>query len=174
MGKVVRDFDHKLCTQQDVIPCPGVLYIYKILIQIPRPGFSWAFSESIVFNTVVSNIFISVSSILFSPFVLVSDSFIFIVSMHINHSVPLGYIDIVSDLTALTSRNHLRTKVTPDFHLTYSKNGGNLGRNRNIKNGLFSICLHKIICCGCVLESPHRGDSNTYPKHMILWRTYDN
>ena len=26
-----------------------------------------------------------------------------------------------------TSRKHLRTKVTPDFHLTYSENGGNLG-----------------------------------------------
>ena len=25
------------------------------------------------------------------------------------------------------SRKRLRTKVTPDFHLTYSKNGGNLG-----------------------------------------------
>ena len=24
-----------------------------------------------------------------------------------------------------TSRKHLRTKVTPDLHLTYSKNGGN-------------------------------------------------
>ena len=24
------------------------------------------------------------------------------------------------------------------------------------------------------VESPHRGDSNTHPKHMILWRTYDN
>ena len=23
------------------------------------------------------------------------------------------------------------------------------------------------------IESPHRGDSNTHPKHMILWRTYD-
>ena len=22
-------------------------------------------------------------------------------------------------------------------------------------------------------ESPHRGDSNTHPKDMILWRTYD-
>ena len=21
---------------------------------------------------------------------------------------------------------------------------------------------------------PHRGDSNTHPKHMILWRTSDN
>ena len=27
---------------------------------------------------------------------------------------------------ANSSRKHLRTKVTPDFHLTYSKNGGNL------------------------------------------------
>ena len=26
-------------------------------------------------------------------------------------------------------------------------------------------------CCGCVLESPRRGDSNTHPQHMILWRT---
>ena len=28
---------------------------------------------------------------------------------------------------AIISRKHLRTKVTPDFHLIYSKNGGNLG-----------------------------------------------
>ena len=27
----------------------------------------------------------------------------------------------------LSSRKHLRTKVTQDLHLTYSKNGGNLG-----------------------------------------------
>ena len=27
----------------------------------------------------------------------------------------------------MSSRKHLRTKVTPDFHLTHSKNGGNLG-----------------------------------------------
>ena len=27
----------------------------------------------------------------------------------------------------ISSWKHLRTKVTPDFHLTYSKNGGNLG-----------------------------------------------
>ena len=30
-----------------------------------------------------------------------------------------------------TSRKHLCTKVTPDFHLTYSKNGGNLGWESN-------------------------------------------
>ena len=59
----------------------------------------------LVSHTVVSDIFISVCSILFSPFVLVSDSFIFIVSMHINHSVPLGYIDIVSALTALNMKH---------------------------------------------------------------------
>ena len=29
------------------------------------------------------------------------------------------------------SRKHLRTKVTPDFHLTYSKNEGNLGSESN-------------------------------------------
>ena len=34
--------------------------------------------------------------------------------------------------------------------------------------------LHKIICCGCVLESPRRGDSNTHPQHMILWRNIAN
>ena len=48
------------------------------------------------------------------------------------------------------------------------------GRNQNDKKGKISIFLHKIICCGCVLESPHRGDSNTHPKHMILWRNHDN
>ena len=31
------------------------------------------------------------------------------------------------DWTKSPSRKHLRTKVTPDFHLRNSKNGGNLG-----------------------------------------------
>ena len=44
------------------------------------------------------------------------------------------------------------------------------GRNQNDTNGYFLIFLHKIICCGCVLESPQRGDSNTHPKHTILIR----
>ena len=30
------------------------------------------------------------------------------------------------------------------------------------------------MCIRIASESPHRGDSNTHPKHMILWRTYDN
>ena len=29
--------------------------------------------------------------------------------------------------TCVKSRKHLRTKVTPDFYLTYSKNGGIMG-----------------------------------------------
>ena len=47
------------------------------------------------------------------------------------------------------------------------------GRNQNNKKGKFLIFLLRIICCGCVLESPHRGDSNTHPSHKIFWRTYD-
>ena len=27
---------------------------------------------------------------------------------------------------------------------------------------------------GCVLESPHQGNYNTHPKHVIFWRTYNN
>ena len=33
----------------------------------------------------------------------------------------------ISGHLILPSRNHLHTKVTPDFHLIYSKNGRNLG-----------------------------------------------
>ena len=74
------------------------------------------------------------------------------------------------------SRKHLRTKVAPDLHLTYSKDGGKSGVGIKMikKMGKKSIFIHKIICCGCALESPHRGDSNTHSKHMILWRTYDD
>ena len=60
------------------------------------------------------------------------------------------------------------------YKRTVIKMGEIWGRNQIDKNGYFLIFLHKIICCGCVLESPHRGDSNTHPKHMILWRIYDN
>ena len=51
------------------------------------------------------------------------------------------------------SRKHLRTKVTPDLHLRYSKNWGNLGLVLKDKKWKF---LHKIICCGDLLESPRR------------------
>ena len=36
------------------------------------------------------------------------------------------------------------------------------------------VIFHEIICCGDLLESPHRGDSNRLPQHMILRRTNDN
>ena len=34
---------------------------------------------------------------------------------------------IVLFFTVVNITEHLRTKLIPDFHLTYSKNGGNLG-----------------------------------------------
>ena len=43
-----------------------------------------------------------------------------------------------------TSRKLLRIKVTPDLHLTYSKNGGNLGLVLKMKNiACLSILLTK-------------------------------
>ena len=51
---------------------------------------------------------------------------------------------------------------------------GKLGIGLKIIRNIFSIFLHKIICCGCVLESPQRDDSNTHPQHMSLWRTSGN
>ena len=30
--------------------------------------------------------------------------------------------------------------------------------------------LHKITCCGYLLESPRGGDSKIYPEHVIVWR----
>ena len=65
-----------------------------------------------------------------------------------------------------SSRKHLRTKVTPDLHLAYSKNGGNLDKKWKF--------LHKIVCCGDLLEWPRGGDANRYLQHMILWRTNAN
>ena len=45
---------------------------------------------------------------------------------------------------ALSSRKLLRIKVTPDLHLTYSKNGGNLGLVLKMKNiDCLSILLTK-------------------------------
>ena len=41
---------------------------------------------------------------------------------------------IMFGLRTSTSRKLLRIKVTPDLHLTYSKNGGNLGLVLKMKN----------------------------------------
>ena len=56
------------------------------------------------------------------------------VSINVSKGQPTGskklsniFVDHKEMLLTLSSRKHLRTKVTPDFHLTYSKNGGNLG-----------------------------------------------
>ena len=35
-----------------------------------------------------------------------------------------------------------------------------------------SFVLHKIICCGYLLESPPRGDSNRSPQYMFEWRNF--
>ena len=67
---------------------------------------------------------------------------------------------------------HNRTEVgfeQPTFHsvlIKFSQKGQCFYRNYHV--------LHKIICFGCVLESPHRGNSNTYPQHIILWRNVEN
>ena len=42
---------------------------------------------------------------------------------------------IVEKMLRITSRKRLRTKVTPNLHLTYSKNGENQGL---ILNGIIS------------------------------------
>ena len=68
-------------------------------------------------------------------------------------------------------REHLRTKVTPDLQLTYSRNWGNLGLVLNDKKW---NSLYKIICCGDLLEMPRGGVSNRQPHQTILWRTSGN
>ena len=34
--------------------------------------------------------------------------------------------------------------------------------------GIFSIILHKSLCCGYLLKSPHWSYFNWYPQHLIL------
>ena len=54
--------------------------------------------------------------------------------------VSIYQIVILTDIgsysfhSRITSRKLLRIKVTPDLHLTYSKNGGNLGLVLKMKN----------------------------------------
>ena len=55
-------------------------------------------------------------------------------------------INIFSLFRIKSSRKRLRIKVTPDLHLTYSKNGGNLGLVLKMKNiACISILLIKHI-----------------------------
>ena len=78
------------------------------------------------------------------------------------NSKEYTYSKIEDTPACLTLRERLRThKVfTKDqcFYLNYHK---------------FSIKSY-VICFECVLESPRRGDSNTHPQHMILWRNIEN
>ena len=52
---------------------------------------------------------------------------IFVISLNVgsieHFSVDKEHVFVIIS----SSRKHLHTKVTTDFHLTYSKNGGNLG-----------------------------------------------
>ena len=49
---------------------------------------------------------------------------------------------------SVASRKLLRMKVTPDLHLTYSKNGGNVGLVLKMKNiACISILLTKHVKC---------------------------
>ena len=68
----------------------------------------------------------------------------------------------------ITSRQHLRTKVTPDF--PYHLNGD----IEKDKKWLFSTFLHSITGPECALESPRQGYSIAHPRHMVFWRFYIN
>ena len=57
--------------------------------------------------------------------------------------------------TLSSSRKLLRIKVTPDLHLTYSKNGGNLGLVFKLKN----------IACILILLTKH-------VKHLFIFVLY--
>ena len=57
------------------------------------------------------------------------------------------------------SRKLLRIKVTPDLHLTYSKNGGNLGLVLKMKN----------IACISVLLTKHINYTYLYLFKFVLY-----
>ena len=58
-----------------------------------------------------------------------------------------------------TSRKLLRIKVTPDLHLTYSKNGGNLGLVLKMKN----------IACISILLTKHVKYTYSYLFKFVLY-----
>ena len=35
---------------------------------------------------------------------------------------------------------------------------------------IFFLFLHENLCCGYLLEAPHRGASNEYPQHSFSWK----
>ena len=58
-----------------------------------------------------------------------------------------------------TARKPLRVKVTPDLHLTYSENGGNLGLVLKMKN----------IACISILLTKHVKYTNLYLLKFVLY-----
>ena len=59
----------------------------------------------------------------------------------------------------LPSRKRFRIKVTPDLHLTYSKNGGNLGLVLKMKN----------IACSSILLTKHVKYTYLYLFKFVLY-----
>ena len=57
-----------------------------------------------------------------------------------------------------SSRKLLRIKVTPDLHLTYTKNGGNLG---------LVLKMEKIVCIS-ILLTKHVKDTYVYSFKFVL------
>ena len=62
-------------------------------------------------------------------------------------------------ISQLSSRKHFRIKVTPDLHLTYSKNGKNLGLILKMKN----------IVCISILLTKHVKYTYLYLFNFVLY-----
>ena len=58
---------------------------------------------------------------------IIMEDIIFNIACSLGISQQEVGLDFLFNKYYISSRKHLRTKVTPDFHLTYSQNGGNLG-----------------------------------------------
>ena len=69
------------------------------------------------------------------------------------------YCECLNQSSMLASRKLLRIKVTPDLHLTYSKNGGNLGLVLKMKN----------IACISILLTKHVKYTYLYLFKFILY-----
>ena len=66
---------------------------------------------------------------------------------------------LIVGVTVFSSRKLLRIKVTPDLHLTYSKNGGNLGLILKMKN----------IACLSILLTKHVNYTYLYLFKFVLY-----
>ena len=66
---------------------------------------------------------------------------------------------MILEIMPLTLRKLLRIKVTPDLHLTYSKNWGNLGLVLKMKN----------IACLSILLTKHKKYTYLYLFKFVLY-----